>query len=277
MDIYVTRRLDDTWTNWTEPENLGNAINSEDDDIFFNMPQEGNYAYFVKSEGQQSNSDIFRVSLPLFYEAPAVVFIKGKVFRKTGSENAPIKANIEVQNLTANEVIDTLEANDQGIFEILLPAGNRYGFTPQADKFLPISDNIDLSADTSYREMTKDFYLVSKTFEKPIEINNVFFAFNSSIIQPDSRIGLDRLADLLKKNGDISIRITGHTDNVGTEEYNLDLSRQRAAAIRDFLVSAGISKDRLSIEGKGESSPISSNDSDRGRQQNRRVEFTIDR
>lgn len=277
MDIYVTRRLDDTWTNWTEPENLGNAINSDDDDIFFNMPQEGNYAYFVKSEGQQSNTDIFRVSLPLFYEAPAVVFVQGKVFQKTDNEDKPVKANIEVQNLTANEVIDTLESDDDGIFEILLPAGNRYGFTPQVEKFLPISDNIDLTADTSYREMTKDFYLVSKSFEDPIEINNVFFAFNSSEIQPDSRLGLNRLADLLKKNEEISIQITGHTDNVGSEEYNLRLSRQRAAAIRDFLVKAGISANRLSIEGKGESSPVSSNESDRGRQQNRRVEFTIDK
>lgn len=275
MDIYVSRRLDDSWTNWTEPENLGNAINSGEDDIFFNMPEEGNYAYFVKSEGQ-SNTDIFRVSLPLFYEAPAVIFVQGKVFQKTNDEDKPLKASIEVQNLTANEVIDTLESDDEGVFEILLPAGNRYGFTPQADKYLPISDNIDLSADTSYREMTQDLYLVSKTYDQPIEINNVFFAFNSSQIQSDSRIGLNRLAELLKENNDLSIRIIGHTDNVGSDEYNLRLSRQRAAAIRDYLVSNGISDDRLSVEGKGESSPVASNNSDSGRRQNRRVEFVID-
>ncbi|MGB3179878.1 MAG: OmpA family protein [Cyclobacteriaceae bacterium] len=276
MDIYLSRRLDDSWTNWTEPENLGNAINSDEDDIFFNMPEEGNYAYFVKSEGQ-SNTDIFRVSLPLFYEAPAVIFVQGNVFQKTNDEDKPLKASIEVQNLTANEVIDTLESDDEGVFEILLPAGNRYGFTPQADMYLPISDNIDLSADTSYREMTQDLYLVSKTYDQPIEINNVFFAFNSSQIQSDSRIGLNRLSELLKENDDLSIRIIGHTDNVGSDDYNLRLSRERAAAIRDYLVSNGISDDRLSVEGKGESSPVASNNSDSGRKQNRRVEFVIDR
>lgn len=108
-------------------------------------------------------------------------------------------------------------------------------------------------------------------------LSNVLFAFNSSALTPDAQAMLTRVADGLQQQTDLQITIAGHTDSIGTDAYNLKLSRERAGAVKSFLIGRGISPTRLKAEGYGESRPVASNDTDDGRAMNRRVEFHVTR
>lgn len=106
-------------------------------------------------------------------------------------------------------------------------------------------------------------------------LKNLYFATNKTRILDISEPALQELADYLKRNADIRIKIIGHTDNIGKEKTNQHLSEGRAEAVRDALVEKGIDKARLEFEGRGESEPIDTNDTEEGRQNNRRVVIEI--
>lgn len=103
----------------------------------------------------------------------------------------------------------------------------------------------------------------------------VYFEFNSAELKPEARKLLAKVATALDTSDlkTYSFSVEGHTDNLGGEEYNADLSRRRADAVRAFLTVGGIAEGRLVAVGRGEGSPVDSNDSDSGRQHNRRVEI----
>lgn len=112
--------------------------------------------------------------------------------------------------------------------------------------------------------------------EERIEINQrVEFLFDSTELLESSSSILDAVAEVLRTHAELRVRVEGHTDNVGTREHNLRLSRARAEAVVRYLVDHGVAQDRLSSEGFGTSRPVGSNDTDEGRAQNRRVEFVI--
>jgi outer membrane protein OmpA-like peptidoglycan-associated protein len=111
--------------------------------------------------------------------------------------------------------------------------------------------------------------------KRAIILHNLFFATNQTTILPESESALQDLYTMLKENPEIRIRITGHTDNVGSDKANQKLSEGRAKSVRADLINRGINGDRIEAEGKGESQPIDTNDTEEGRQNNRRVEFMI--
>ena len=112
-----------------------------------------------------------------------------------------------------------------------------------------------------------------KVNNKVICMNNLNFDFNKSTLDKDSKNYLNSIVTLLNKVPRMKMKISGHTDNVGTDEYNMELSKKRAAAVFDYLISQGISKERLTYEYYGSSKPLIKNDSDEHRALNRRVEF----
>ena len=105
------------------------------------------------------------------------------------------------------------------------------------------------------------------------------FLFRSDEAQllPAAHETLDKIASALKQQGDREIRVVGYTDSVGAADYNMQLSRERAEAVANYLASQGVARDKLTVEGRGESDPIASNDTASGRAQNRRVEITVQR
>lgn len=105
--------------------------------------------------------------------------------------------------------------------------------------------------------------------------SGLLFGFDQSTLNSSSKSNLDNLASTLKKYEDTEILIEGHTDSVGEDDYNMTLSRNRSAAVKNYLVDLGVANSRMSSIGFGESSPIASNDSESGRAQNRRVEVAI--
>lgn len=273
-DIYVTRRLDDTWQNWTEPENLGPNINSENDDEFFNIPASGQYAYYSRAITEE-NMDIFRIELPVFYRPAPVVTVKGKVYNS--KTNEPIEAKIFYERLPDGEEIGIARSQEgTGDYEIVLPSGEKYGYLAEAEGFLSIGANIDLTDLTEYKEVKQDLYLVPVEKEQTIVMNNVFFGFDKSVLRSESFPELKRITDFLNKNPNIQIEISGHTDSFGNDAYNQKLSERRAKAVYNYFVENGVAKDRMTAIGYGETKPLVSTSLNvAGQQENRRVEFKI--
>lgn len=108
-----------------------------------------------------------------------------------------------------------------------------------------------------------------------IDLEGVHFAFDKATLTPDSRSTLDAAVKILEDHRQLQVEVAGHTDAVGTESYNMDLSKRRARVVYEYLVDKGISADRLTTDGYGESKPIASNDTEAGRAQNRRTELVI--
>lgn len=105
--------------------------------------------------------------------------------------------------------------------------------------------------------------------------SGLMFDVNKATLRPESEENLANLANILNKYEDTNILLEGHTDATGSDEYNLDLSRKRAQSVSNYLASLGVNPVRFTIMGYGESQPVASNDTDDGRQLNRRVEVAI--
>ena len=126
-------------------------------------------------------------------------------------------------------------------------------------------------AEAEKLELKKEDVKVGQT----IQLNNIYFEFNKAQLLPESFPELDKVVDFLKQTPTIEIELSGHTDNVGSDDYNMTLSQKRADAVKDYLVSKGIAANRLQSKGYGKTKPIATNATESGREQNRRVEFTI--
>ncbi len=273
-DIFVSRRLDDSWKNWSEPENLGPDINSENDDEFFNIPASGEYAFYSRGVGTD-NMDIFKLELPVFYKPAPVVLVQGRVYNsKTNEALGDVK--ILYERLPDGTEIGLATSDPTtGAYKIVLPSGAKYGYLAEAEGYIAINANIDLNDLKEYKEINQDLYLVPIETGATIVMNNIFFDFDRSSLKEGSKPELRRVAEFMKNNPGAEIEIAGHTDSLGPEYYNSALSNRRAKAVFDYLVEIGIGSDRLVSRGFGESKPIASNDNEEGQAQNRRVEFKI--
>ena len=111
--------------------------------------------------------------------------------------------------------------------------------------------------------------------EELLIITGINFAFDSSKLSKESEVLVDRAVDNLNRNQKMAVLIEGHTDSTGPDDYNMGLSLMRAKAVKDYIVSKGITASRMSVKGLGETDPLASNDTPEGRAENRRVEFVI--
>jgi len=118
-------------------------------------------------------------------------------------------------------------------------------------------------------------FIENQSHNEPIVLQNVYFNSDESVLLPESYTELDHLFNYLHKNEEVNIIVEGHTDNTNTSLYNLNLSEERALAVKNYLVEKGISKDRIGIIGYGETKPIAENSTEEGKKLNRRVAFRI--
>ncbi len=273
-DVYVSKRLDSTWINWTEPVNLGPVINTSGWDAYYYIPASGDYAYFVSWGEEGTSSDIYRVLLPDKVKPDPVALISGKVMN--AKTKLPIEAEIFYELLPEGTEAGTAHSHfENGNYKITLPAGKKYGFRAEAKGYVSINDYIDLSGIKNYSELNRDLYLVPIEIGQVIKINNIFFDFGKYELKSESFPELQRVVKFLVDNPGVKIVLNGHTDNVGSDDFNQDLSENRAMAVFNYLIKYNISESRLSYNGYGESKPVAGNNTDEGRQLNRRVEFEI--
>ena len=158
--------------------------------------------------------------------------------------------------------------NEDGLFVSDMLAG---GYTVNAigQGYMPLTETVQFEQDTLRFFMTR----IKEGIK--VKINHLYFATNKTVILPESEAAMSDLADFLRENPTVTIRITGHTDAVGSDAANMKLSIGRAKAVRADLISRGIDADRIEYDGKGKTEPIATNDTEEGRAQNRRVECEI--
>lgn len=280
-DIYLSRRLDDTWQNWSEPENLGAGFNSSEDDIFFNFTDNNDYAFFTR--GTVENTDIYKVKLP-YYQKPEIVIplaiksptiivsIGGTVLNSNTLE--PIESSIEFIKSIDNTQIELVSSGLNG-YKTTLKQGYLYQIISKSEGFYNSIDTIDLRKIDNSIEIEKNLFLDPIIKNKAIVLNNVYFNFDSDVIKSESFAELDKISEMLLDNPNLNMTIDGHTCSMGSNEYNLDLSERRAASIAKYFVGKGTIATSLDYNGYGETRPKMPNTTDYGRAINRRVEFEL--
>ncbi|MBS1537726.1 MAG: OmpA family protein [Bacteroidetes bacterium] len=273
-DIFVSTRLDSTWLNWSEPKNMGPKVNSAGGDAYYSVDVSGVNAYYVSTRGRFDNSDIYHIILPPSLQVAPAVLVEGHVYNVKTQH--PVRATILYEDLKTGREVGMAQTNPKtGEYKIVLPAGNLYGFRAEADSAIPVSEHLDLRELKQFQIIRFDLSLVPLEVGQKVLLNNLFFDFNKSIIQPESYSELRRMADVLRRNQSVRIMINGHTDDIGNDEYNLQLSKERAQAVLDFFVNQGVQSNQIEIQGLGKTQPIAPNNTEQDRQKNRRVEFII--
>ena len=190
-----------------------------------------------------------------------------------------ISGYVVFEDMNTRVNVGRCRITSDGYYCIVLPSGKIYSYYIDSKDFYPVSRVIDFTTTNQSPNYRDNINIVTyedmKEKQTSVRINNIFFDFNESKLKSESYLELDRLYKFLNDNPAINIEVSGHTDNVGSDEYNITLSNARANAVKDYLVSKGISTNRIISKGYGKSKPVATNDTDEGRQLNRRVEFTI--
>jgi outer membrane protein OmpA-like peptidoglycan-associated protein/tetratricopeptide (TPR) repeat protein len=290
---------------WSDPVNLGYPVNTPDDDVFFVTSASGKHGYYASFNANGfGEKDIYMITF-LGYEKP---FVLNNEDNLLASQTAPVKeivmapvmqikeaqltilkgvitddltkkpleATIEIIDNQKNEVIASFTSNSStGKYLVSLPAGRNYGIAVKKENYLFHSENFDIPNTAAYQEVVKDVALKNIAVGSKIILKNIFFDFDKATLRPESTNELERLTKLLNDVPTLKIEISGHTDSKGADAYNKTLSNNRAKAVVDYLITKGIASARLTSVGFGEEQPIDTNDTDEGRQMNRRTEFKI--
>lgn len=275
-DIYLSKRLDNTWQKWSDPVNLGAPINTNTWDAFFTLDAGGEYAYLTSSENTYGESDIVRVKLLEKEKPNPVVMVTGNVYNQ--KTNEPLSAALVYETLPDGTLAGNGSSNAiDGAFKIVLPYDKNYSIRATADHYFAISENLNLDSlvKAGYKEIHKDLYLAPIEIGQVVRLNNVFFDFDKWDLRSESFIELNRVVELMNENPSIEIEMSAHTDSKGSDDYNYKLSDDRARSVREYIVSKGIAPSRIISQGYGETKPVVPNDTDENRQLNRRVEFKI--
>ncbi|MBS1646629.1 MAG: OmpA family protein [Bacteroidetes bacterium] len=289
---------------WGVPENLGYPINGPEDDVFFIVSGSGYHGYFASAkQGGYGKTDIYRITFlgpekqpalmnednllasvaapvsdfkaeKIVSKGPKMTILKGIISDEQTKQ--PLEASIDLIDNEKNEVIATFNSNStSGKYLVSLPSGKNYGIAVKKEGYLFHSENFDLPATADFQEVEKNIELKKIDIGKTIVLRNIFFDFDKATIRPESANELDRLIKLLNDNPTLRIELGSHTDSKGSDDYNQKLSQQRSQSVVNYLISKGIGSARLEAKGYGETQPIATNDTDEGRQQNRRTEFKI--
>lgn len=275
-DLFVTTFSND---RWGAPRNLGPPLNTPGDDLYLVILADGRTAYMgSERSGGLGEKDIYEVTFtPIAGRKnrdPLLTVLKGTVIDEETKQ--PLESDIAITDNTRNALVSTQRSNSStGNFLLSLPSGRDYGISVSAPGYLFHSEHFDLKDTAGYKEVVKVIEMKKLKAGKTIVLNNVFYDFDKATLRPESAKELDALSVLMKENPALRIEIGSHTDDRGAEEYNQQLSEARAASVVAYLAGKGIAPGRMVAKGYGETTPIATNGTEEGRQQNRRTEFKV--
>jgi OmpA-OmpF porin, OOP family len=308
FDVYSASRLDETWTNWSIPVNMGTAINTEGRELFYRdyahlgvclltstkdsdgygtlrlsryrepVAQEpivqepvvkADSVFTMVTQPDTLSADIS--SRPVVEERrPALVKIYGKVTNTKTGEAIDATLSFAAASLQERKAETTTASG----YEIEIPSTQSYSIKIEAAGYVSVLEKLDVNS-YEMRELEMNFSLQPVEIGTKVNLKNVLFVQTKTELLPESYDELDMVVSFLKRNPNVKIELSGHTDNRGVHGDNMRLSQLRVNSVKRYLVSKGIDAKRITGRGYGGTKPIASNDSEETRQLNRRVEFTI--
>lgn len=292
MDLFMSRRLDDTWKNWSKPINLGQPINTNGREMFYFVVPGSDEAIFCSTQNSDGYGDIkyFKL-LPEDVIVPVeesilaedviiqetiveknVMVLQGKVFNATNNE--PLIAAISIYINNEEEIASVDTEAGSGEFQINIESEEDFMIRVGAKGFMNVEESV-VSSEYEQNLILKNYYLEPLEVGKIFKLNNVLFHRASSNLIDSSYVELDVVYRMMEDNPDIMIELSGHTDNVGNARKNVALSQERVDVVKNYLVEKGVPEDRILGKGYGGAQPIASNKSEETRRLNRRVEFKI--
>jgi outer membrane protein OmpA-like peptidoglycan-associated protein len=263
---------------WSLAKNLGYPINTYDDQVSLFVTADGRRGYYSHEEkmGKKYLSSVLHE-----FEIPQQIavqhksdYLKGTVYDARTKQK--LGAKIELFNLGTGK-LDALMQSDRktGEYLTVLTQGSSYALYINKEGYLFKSLYFDYDQKKETESVTLDIYLEPvKTGAKDI-LNNLFFATGEYTLEQKSKTELDKLIGFINENKNIRLEISGHTDDVGKDEDNKELSLKRARNVYDYLIKAGVPASRLTFAGYGETQFFVPNTSEKNRQLNRRIEFKV--
>src|SRR5688572_9124248 len=297
---------------WNEPVNLGYPINTPDDDIYFVASKDGKRAYYssVREDGM-GYTDIYMITIPegLKDASPTVVkppidvktpedttattpVVVIPVKPKTGlqplkylvsvvdaaDQTTPLPAKIKLVGAKDNVIVPFTPLGD-GVFEFNITNAKPKDYRLSVEVAGYVFQNLNIKLEgASSQEKTVSRKVAMRKLVAGVSsiLRNIYFDFDKATFKTESYTELNKLESMLSQNQNIIMEIAGHTDAVGTKEYNQYLSLRRAQAVKEYLTKKGINTRRVKAKGYGKTKPLASNDDEQGgRALNRRVEFKV--
>jgi outer membrane protein OmpA-like peptidoglycan-associated protein len=257
------------------PKNLGFPINTNLNEDGLVVEISGERAWFSSNRNPAQGKDIYYFNLSDSLRPKPVSYLKGEIVdAKTGKR---LSSDVVLTNLTTNKQVRKISSvENKGSFLFCLPSGINYGLSISRKGYLFASENISLLEGFSKSNPKEMVIRLQPISEGSVTtLRNIFFETNSWQLKPESHSQLEEMAQFMKMNPGVIMEIVGHTDNVGTKEYNLELSEKRAAAVVQELLQRKIEPYRLKSRGAGNSSPVGDNNTEEGRRDNRRTDFVV--
>ncbi len=273
-DIFLSRRLDDTWQNWSAPENLGPIVNTPQWDGYFSVSAKGDYAYFSSTENSVGAEDIFRIKIPEKAKPLTLIQMTGQVINQ--KTNEPMAARIVIK--AKGNPTDTLSIDYDpyvGDYSFMWPAKKPFTVQIRKPGFFSKVEGFDFTSSTNFQLVSRNFFLQTVEKNKAIAFSNLIFDQGKAELKPGFEAELEKIIAILSENTQYTLLLEGHTDNQGDWNDNLKLSLERVDNVKAYLVSKGVDANRIQTKGWGGSKPLANNLLEDTRKSNRRVEFTL--
>ncbi len=273
FDLFFSQQVD---TTWSEPVNLGYPINTVADQVGMYISSEGKTAYYTDDQptpdGRRALLYSFTIPDTLQKLFVPAHYLKGRVYDQR--TKAPLSATLELYDLKSQQRVSTFSTEaGTGQYLAVLAQRSEHALYVVSEGYL--FKSLTFVASDSTPSLQLDIPLERAEKDRVEVLNNIFFATGAYALDDKSKVELQKLVLFLKNNPKLGIEIAGHTDDVGGEKENLELSRRRAQSVADYLAGAGVPAGRFSAVGYGERNPKVPNDSDENRRLNRRIEWRI--
>lgn len=270
-DLFKSEKINGIWQ---KPQNLGYPLNTHSLETGLSVNPEGTKAYYSKAileNGASKSSQLYEFDLPaIIAPQKKARYVSGLVTHS--QEKTPLEATITLIDTKTNQPIYQVQSDaKKGNYLMILPEGNNYALYVQKEGFLFQS----LRFEAQSTNVTVNIALMPLQNGSNTVLNNILFEYNKWELLPESQTELQQLVAFLQQNKNIKIEISGHTDDLGETNYNLQLSEKRAKSVYDFLLKKGVNATQMSYKGYGKTQPAYPNNSDENRQKNRRIELKV--
>ncbi len=272
-DLFISHLKPDN--TWEPAQNLGYPINTSGDDWKLVVARDGKTAYYSSDniQGGFGGMDIYSFELPSKLQAQKVSYVKGHI--RDAKSKKPLSASVSLAPLDKTAATFSYAPATNGIFLVALVADKKYALSINKPGYLFHSEHFDMpNVDTDKPfEIFIDLQKVESG--NSVVLKNIFFDTDKFELKSESTNELEKLLTFLNNNPTLNIEIGGHTDNIGGTSHNLELSKNRAKSVYNYLITKGVNAKNIAFKGFGDTQPIATNTTIEGRAKNRRTEFVI--